>query len=140
MHQKYYPEPVVGLFIFNPEGEIFLFKTHKWKGLYCVPGGHIEWGETMKQALVREAKEEAGLDIYDCKLFKIIEFLPDGSFWKEKHMIFLNHLCKTKSTEVTLNDEAQSFVWVNPEEALKLPLEKYTKQTLEEFLTKKPNW
>ena len=58
-----YPEPTVGALIFNLEGKLFLMRSHKWRGQYAVPGGHIELGETMEQALRREVKEETNLDL-----------------------------------------------------------------------------
>lgn len=132
--KQQFPEPIAGTFIQNYKGEIILIKTHKWNGKYCVPGGHIEVGETIEQALKREAKEEMGLDVYEPKFLVLHEYLPDGSFHKSRHFLFLNYLLKTDSTEVTLNDEAESFVWVKPKDALKLPLEHYTKKTIEEYL------
>ncbi len=50
MRQRY-PEPTVGALIFNNEGKIFLMKSHKWKGKYVIPGGHVELGETIEKAL-----------------------------------------------------------------------------------------
>ena len=65
MAEQVFPEPTVGVFIFNQAGEILLLKSHKWPGKYVVPGGHVELGERLEEAAVREAKEETGLDIYD---------------------------------------------------------------------------
>ncbi|HEX4921650.1 MAG TPA: NUDIX domain-containing protein, partial [Candidatus Bathyarchaeia archaeon] len=58
-----FPEPTVGALIVNKEGKILLAKSHKWFDKYTLPGGHIEVGETMKEALKREVKEEVGLDV-----------------------------------------------------------------------------
>ena len=35
-----YPEPAVGALIFDPEGRLFLMRSHKWAGKYIVPGDH----------------------------------------------------------------------------------------------------
>ena len=58
---QHYPEPTVGALIFDPEGHLFLMRSHKWAGRYVVPGGHVELGETLGAALRREVAEETGL-------------------------------------------------------------------------------
>ena len=40
-------------------------------GMWCVPGGAIELGETLEEALKREVKEETSLDIFNPKLFDV---------------------------------------------------------------------
>ena len=50
-HSQVYPEPTVGALIVNKEGRILLTKSHKWFDKYTLPGGHIEVGETMKEAV-----------------------------------------------------------------------------------------
>jgi nucleoside triphosphatase len=134
MAEQQYPEPTCGALIFNPAGKVFLVKSHKWKDKYVIPGGHIELGETMENALKREVKEETGLDIYDLKLICFQEFVFGDAFWKKKHFIFFDFACKTDSEEVELNDEGQEFVWVTLEEALALPVEPYSRKTMEEYL------
>jgi len=135
MEQRY-PEPTVGALIFNPEGKILLIKSHKWRGKYVIPGGHIELGERMEDALKREIKEETGLDIHDIKFVCFQEFIFDPAFYKRKHFIFFDFACKTDSTDVKLNQEAEEYAWVTLDEALKLDIEPYTKRTIEEYIKK----
>jgi nucleoside triphosphatase len=132
MVDQKFPEPTVGVFIFNKAGEVLLVKSHKWPDAYVIPGGHVELGERLEEAAIREAKEETGLDIYDLKFINFQEFIHDPSFWKHKHFIFFDYACRTDSLEVKLNDEAQEHVWVRPEAALHLlPLDSYTRKSLE---------
>ncbi len=136
MGEQQFPEPTVGALIFNPEGKIFLMKSHKWKNKYVIPGGHVELGEKIEGALKREIKEETGLDIYDTEFILLQEFILDDAFWKKKHFIFLDFACKTNSPEVKLNSEGQEHVWIAPEEALKLPVEPYTIKAIKEYMKK----
>jgi len=136
MPEQQYPEPTVGGLIFNSEDKLFLMKSHKWNNLYSVPGGHIELGERIEETLIREIKEETGLDIYNIEFIYFQEFIYDEAFWMKRHFIFFDYSCRTDSTEVTLNDEAQEYTWVSLDEAFKLPLEPYTKNAIENYIKK----
>ncbi len=134
MSEQRYPEPTVGALIFNAEGKLFLMSSHKWRGKWVVPGGHIELGERMEDALRREVKEETNLDIYDIEFVCFQEFLHDERFWKPSHFIFFDYACRTEGTDVRLNDEAEEYVWVTPQEALTLPVEHYTAVVIRTYL------
>lgn len=127
MKKQTFPEPTAGAPFFNKKGDIFLMKSYKWRDKYVIPGDHIELGENIRDAVVREIKEETGLNIY------AIEF--DKAFWKKKHFIFFDFACKTNSQRVELNSEDQEFVWVSPEDALRrFPIEPYFRQTIKKYL------
>jgi nucleoside triphosphatase len=137
MSEQQFPEPTVGTFIFNTNGELLLLKSHKWPGKYVVPGGHVELGEHIEDAAIREAKEETGLDIYDLKFIVFQQFIYDPAFWKQRHFIFFDYACKTNDTNVILNDEAEEHMWIDPRAALNLPLDTYTRISIEKYLEKK---
>ena len=134
MTEQQYPHPTVGALIFNPEGKLLLVRSHKFHDKYVVPGGHIEVGEKMTDAVIREAKEETGLDVYDPQLIFHQEFIQDESFWKNMHFIFFDFACKTDSSDVILNEEAQSYVWVTLEEALTMNIDPYTGNAIRELV------
>ena len=137
MPEQNFPHPTVGALIFNPEGKMLLVRSHKFHGKYVVPGGHIEVGEKMTDALIREAKEETGLDVYDLEFIFFQEFIQDESFWKNMHFIFFDFACKTDSSDVVLNDEAEAYVWVTLDEALALPIDAYTGNAIRELMRKR---
>ena len=130
MTEQTFPEPTVGVFIFNKDGELLLLKSHKWPGKYVVPGGHVELGERLEETAIREAKEETGLDVYGLEFINFQQFIYDPSFWKPRHFIFFDYACRTESTDVQLNDEAQEYIWVQLEAALHLPLDVYTQTSV----------
>ncbi len=134
MSDQTYPEPTVGVFIFDPAGRLLLLSSHKWPGKYVVPGGHVELGERIEAAARREAREETGLEVRDLQPICWQEFLYDPSFWKPRHFIFFDYACRCDATDVTLNDEAEDFIWVEPEKALELPIDSYTRLSLTEYL------
>jgi nucleoside triphosphatase len=135
--EQIYPEPTVGALILNGEGELFLMRSHKWRGRYVVPGGHVELGERLQEALRREIKEETALDIRDVEFLQYQEFVFDDAFWKRRHFIFFDFVCHTDSTDVRLNDEAQEYVWVTPEAALEMAVEPYTIKAIQTYLARR---
>ena len=61
--------PVVHLHVFNNTGEIFLQKRPEWKDIQpgkwdTAVGGHIDYGETPEDALLREVREELGITTF----------------------------------------------------------------------------
>ena len=130
-----YPEATVGALIFNKKGEIFMLKTHKWSDKYALPGGHIDFGETMVEAVKREVKEETNLDIYDIKFFRPVDCIsPDDYHREKKHFIFLDFTARTNSEDVKLNEEAEDYIWVKPKDAIELPVEPFTLSLIKEYL------
>lgn len=135
MAKQKYPEPTVGALIVNRKEELFLMRSPKWHDYWCLPDGHVELGETLEQALIREVKEETNLIIYDLKFLFHQEAIYDTSFWKPRHFLFFNFWCKTNSSNVRLDGtEATSYRWVLPAEALKLQLTSYTKNSLKRYI------
>jgi len=133
--EQVYPEPAVGALILNDKKEILLVKTRQWGILYAIPGGHIELGETIGEAVKREVKEEVGLDIDLEKLLLVQEAIFSKEFYKKKHFIFLGCICKANSKEVKIdNDEIREFIWVEPKKALDLNIDSYTKNLIMKYL------
>jgi nucleoside triphosphatase len=118
MAEQIFPEPTVGILIFNPRGELFLMKTHKFRRKYGVPGGHIELGESAVEAARRETREETGLEIHDLEFLCWQECVYDEQFWKPRHFIFIDFTARIDKGEVVLNEEAEEFIWIDPQKAL----------------------
>jgi len=130
-----YPEPTVGALIVNREGKILLAKSHKWFDMYTLPGGHIEVGESMTDAVRREVKEEVGLDVEVVEMLLVQEAIFAPEFYKKRHFIFIDFYCKSKDQEVKLDrDEIQDYVWVFPGTAYNLKLDSFTRKTLDRYL------
>ena len=128
-----YPEATVGAVILNSENEVLICRSNKWNQKYVIPGGHIEAGEGMEEALIREVKEETGLEIYDIKILGITESIYSESFQNQKHFIFVDFICRSDSKQVVLNEEAQSYQWIDLCEIENYELEEYTANLLREL-------
>ena len=127
------PEVVVGAVLVNPQGEVFVALFSKITGHYAIPGGHVEYGETVAQALVRELREETNLTPTRYRLLRVGERIrpplyKDGSH----HLVYLDFLVDRWVGELRLDEEELSNgVWLDPESALDLPLTFTTRQAIE---------
>jgi nucleoside triphosphatase len=133
-----YPEATVGALIVNENGEVLIVRSHKWGGKYSVPGGHIELGERAEDAIRREVKEETGLDADPVELLIVQQAIYPKDFYKHEHYLFMDYVLNAKSRKVQLDQrELQEYVWVKPEDALKMDLEEYTRNFVQRYLAKR---
>ena len=130
-----FPEPTVGALIVDQQGKILLARSHKWFDKYTLPGGHIEVGESMADAVRREVKEEVGLDVEVVEMLLAQEAIFAPEFYKKKHFIFIDFYCKSKDQQVKLDqNEIQDYTWVYPGAAYNLKLDSFTRKTLDTYL------
>ena len=116
-------EPIVGTIIKNKKGEILLAKSPKWHNKWVIPGGHIEPGETIEEAGLREGKEEVGLDLKYLGVVGSGEMINNKDFHRPAHFIYFDVLCEVDGQEVKIdNDELKEYKWVTPQVALKMDL------------------
>jgi nucleoside triphosphatase len=126
-----FPRAVVTAIIFNDEGQLLLLKSDQWSDKYIIPGGKVQYGETIEDALRRETKEETNLDIERIEFLFIAEGIELKEASKKKHSIYLIHRCRARSLDVRLNEEAQSYRWVDLRDALELDLNSTSRATME---------
>lgn len=128
------PIVTVGALIFDPEDRLLLIQTHKWGDRFGLPGGKIDEGETMLSALVREVKEETGLDVADAHFALAQDCIHSPEFYKPAHMVLLNFTCRCEGGTVQLNEEAQAYVWATAAEALAMNLNTPTRRLIEHVI------
>ncbi len=90
-----------------------------WAG-YTFPGGHIEAGESVVDAVVREMREETGLTVLDPRICGVKQFpLKDGDYAGGRYIVFLFEATKY-SGELISSDEGEMH-WVDISEIDGLP-------------------
>ncbi len=109
IHDAKHPWPVVDGILVNDKGEVLMTKrTIEPVGTWCIPGGHIDWGETPQAAVVREFKEETGLDVEIVGIFNVY---GERNRDPRKHTISTVFKVKKVGGELKLNDEVDEFKW-----------------------------
>jgi 8-oxo-dGTP diphosphatase len=86
-------------------------------GLYTLPGGGVELGETLEQAVIREVREETALDIEPIALVGFRQAIArDADGRVERHFVILPFAARWISGEVALNEELAEAHWLKPAE------------------------
>ena len=85
--------------------------------LYTLPGGAVEIGETLLQAVSREVREETSLEVEPVALAGQREVIArDGQGRVERHFVILCFAARWRSGEAVLNEELDDARWLNPAE------------------------
>jgi ADP-ribose pyrophosphatase YjhB (NUDIX family) len=86
-------------------------------GLYTLPGGGVELGETLQQAVIREVREETGLAIAPLSLVGFREAIGrDAAGRVERHFVILPFAARWIGGELALNEELAEADWRKPAE------------------------
>ncbi len=116
MVRKYPQYPIIGVggVVFR-EDQVLLIKRGKEPALgqWSIPGGVVRVGETLKEAVVREVREETHLEVEVLALAKVIERIfrePDGRV--SYHYVLLDFLCQIKDGELKADSDAQEACFV----------------------------
>lgn len=76
-------------------------------GRWSLPGGKVEFGETLEAALVREIEEECGLRVSVLRLLEVIELIDERS-----HFVVLDYECRVLDGTLRAGDDALEVAWV----------------------------
>ncbi|WP_407148051.1 NUDIX hydrolase [Bradyrhizobium sp. ORS 86] len=109
------PQLAVSAAIFR-DGKVLLVRRARspGKGFYSLPGGRVEFGESLHTALHREVDEETGLRVEIVGLAGWREVLPTGP--GAGHYLIMTFAARWAGQEPVLNDEHDDFKWLRPEE------------------------
>jgi len=120
----------------NTRNEVLLFlrdakPSIPYPGMWDVPGGHVEPGETPRDCIVREMREELGVDLEGFRLFCIREFADriEHTFWKHSDL-------EIETIKLT---EGQCLKWFSHEMVLATELAYGFNDILEAFFIRSPD-
>ncbi len=109
------PQLAVSAAIFRDDRVLLVRRARSpGKGFYSLPGGRVEFGESLHTALHREVDEETAIAIDIVALAGWREVLPSAG--GSGHYMIMSFAARWKAREPVLNDEHDDFEWLRPEE------------------------
>ena len=105
------PKIAVNALVFNDREEVLLAKRTD-NGLWCIPGGHVDLGETLAEACLRELFEETGLKAEVLRLVGVYSDTPNSlhiAQGKEWHTVRVSFLCRVTGGTITPSGETSEI-------------------------------
>jgi 8-oxo-dGTP diphosphatase len=135
MSRREYPQkPIVGVgAIVIKEGKVLLVKraAAPSRGLWAIPGGSLELGETLQRGAEREILEETGIQIRAGAPVYAFDFLEyDTKNQLQYHFVVVDMEAEYVAGEVQAADDALDARWVSPEELRAMPASRNTLKIL----------
>jgi 8-oxo-dGTP diphosphatase len=127
MMKREYPEtPLVGVgAVILDQGRVVLIKRKfpPLAGEWSIPGGRLETGETLREGVIREAREETGLTVEPSELLGVYDrLLRDDAGRVLYHYVLIDFLCRRVAGELHSDGDADDARWFSPEELGKISL------------------
>lgn len=117
--------PVVGVGgVVVHAGRVLLIRRGKEPlyGRWVVPGGTVELGETLEQALVREMREETALEVEPLELLTVFDRIQRDGSRVAYHFVIVDYLCRLRSGEARAGSDALEVAWAAPSELARFDL------------------
>ena len=116
MKRLYPNRPIVGVgAIIVHEGKILLEKRKSapGKGKWSVPGGLVELGESIEQAVIREVKEETGLEVEEPRLIDVVDDVNlDEKGAVKYHFVIVDYVINVIRGIPKAASDAEDLKWV----------------------------
>jgi ADP-ribose pyrophosphatase YjhB (NUDIX family) len=133
--RRYPARPVLGVGALIYDGpRILLVERGRppLAGFWSLPGGVVETGERLEDALVREVLEETGLSVTANEIATVFErLMPDDSGRCEYHYVLIDFYCSVTGGELRPGDDSKSAQWVALDALPKLPMTEGTVAVIE---------
>lgn len=100
------------------DGRVLLVRRAKppLEGRWSIPGGTVELGETLEQALVREMAEETGLDVEPLEVLTVFDRIEREGTEVAFHHVIVDYLCRCVAGEARAASDALEVAWATVDE------------------------
>ncbi|MFZ2360078.1 MAG: NUDIX hydrolase [Anaerolineae bacterium] len=138
MSREYPEHPIVGVAaVVLRAGQVLLVQRGREpaRGLWGLPGGMLELGETVAEGVRREVWEECGVEIEVGPLVGVFEPMQrDDAGRLRYHYVVLDYLARYVGGELQAADDADDARWVSPAELERLPMLVETREMIKRAL------
>lgn len=130
-----WPKLAVGAVVLHND-EILLVKRRypPSAGWWSVPGGHVEAGETLEEAVVRELHEETGIRGAEPKLIALTEYISRRRGSLKYHYLIVDYLITSYSGNLERSDEILDVGFFNLREALLMNITLTTRKLINNMI------
>ncbi len=126
MSREYPRFPLVGVgALITRDDRVVLVRrgTQPAKGEWSIPGGLVNVGETLKDAVVREALEETGLEVEPVELLELVErIFHDDDGRVQYHYVIADFVCKVRGGNIAADSDALEAAWFHRDQLQQLNL------------------
>jgi 8-oxo-dGTP diphosphatase len=84
------------------------------KGRWLIPGGTVELGETLEQAVVREVREETGIEVRPREVVLVFDRIEREGDVVSRHFVIVDYRCEYISGELRAGSDAEAAAFVLP--------------------------
>ena len=121
MVKRLYPkQPVIGVgAVVICDGKILLEKrkNEPGKGKWSIPGGLVELGESVEQTVIREVREETGLEVEKPEHIDVVDnVVRDNNSEIKYHFVIIDYFVKLKGGTMKATSDAEELRWVTFDE------------------------
>ncbi|OQX85266.1 hypothetical protein B6D60_08170 [candidate division KSB1 bacterium 4484_87] len=133
------PKVGVGAVVFNEKNQILLIKrgNEPNKGIWTIPGGKVELGEPVKEAALREVREECHIDVELIDLLGVVDLiLKNKNGNVDFHYVLIDYLAKYKSGTPRADSDVTDIGWFSRDQLDNLDIPSITRKMLEKAFAK----
>ena len=134
-NRRYPPRPLIGVgaLIFEDDHVLMAERGGEpLKGWWSIPGGLVETGERLEEAIRREVREETGLEVRPLGVIEIFErIMRDAAGAAEYHYVLIDYICRACGGSLCAGDDVSRVEWVRRRDLKQLRITEGTLAVIE---------